>query len=172
MEVWFQDELRAGQQGTVTRKWAPTGTRPTAVRQTEYKWAYVFASVCVETGDSVALISPTVNTYLMNVHLRHLSEQLGPQRHAVLILDGAGWHKANDLQVPVNITLLHLPPYSPELNPVERVWHWLRDRKLSNRVLPADDDLDALLAEVITQITPERFRSTCHTDWLTTEHER
>lgn len=84
----------------------------------------------------------------------------------------AGWHKANDLQVPVNITLLHLPPYSPELNPVERVWHWLRDRKLSNRVLPAGDDLDALLAEVITQITPERFRSLCHTDWLTTEHER
>lgn len=141
------------------------------MRQTEYKWAYVFASICPETGNSVALIAPTVNTYLMNVHLRHLSEELGPDRHAVLILDGAGWHTGNDVQVPPNLTLLFLPPYSPELNPVERVWRWLRDRKLSNRILPADHDLDALLADAFTEIAPERFRSICHTDWLSTEHE-
>lgn len=140
------------------------------MRQTEYKWAYVFASVCPETGESVALIAPTVNSYLMNVHLRHLSEQLGPQRHAVLILDGAGWHTAKGLEVPENVTPLLLPSYSPELNPVERVWHWLRDRKLSNRNLPAGDQLDALLAQVIRQITPERFRTLCHTDWLTPRH--
>ena len=106
----------------------------------------------------------------MNVHLRHLSEELGTQRHAVLILDGAGWHTANDLEAPANITLLVLPPYSPELNPVERVWHWLRDRKLSNRILPADEELDSLLGEVFTDITPERFRSICHTEWLEAEH--
>jgi len=172
VEVWFQDELRAGQQGTLTRKWAPRGSRPTAVRQTEYKWAYVFASICPATGGSVALIAPTVNTYLMNAHLRHVSEELGPDRHAVLILDGAGWHRSNDLAVPDNVTLLHLPPYSPELNPVERVWRWLRDRKLSNRILPADAEMDALLAEVMTAISPERFKSLCHVDWLETVHDR
>ena len=141
------------------------------MRQTEYKWAYVFASVCPATGDSVALIAPTVNTYIMNVHLRHLSEELGPDRHAVLILDGAGWHTGNEVQVPPNITLLLLPPYSPELNPVERVWRWLRDRKLSNRILPAGDELDALLAEAMRGISPERLRSICHTHWLETVHE-
>lgn len=169
--MWFEDELRAGQQGTLTRVWAPIGTRPTAVRQTEYKWAYVFASVCPRTGESVALIAPTVNTHLMNAHLRHLSEHLGSSRYAVLILDGAGWHRSRDLNVPANITLLLLPPYSPELNPVERVWRWLRDRKLSNRVLPADAELDALLAEVFNDITPARFRSLCHADWLVPERE-
>jgi transposase len=117
------------------------------------------------------LIAPTVNTYLMNAHLRHVSEALGSGRHAVLILDGAGWHKSNDLRVPANVTLLHLPPYSPELNPVERVWRWLRDRKLSNRILPADAELDALLAEAMTAISPERFRSICHVEWLETVHE-
>ena len=68
-----------------------------------------------------ALIAPTVNAYLMNVPLRHLSEELKPHRHAVLTLDGAGRHTAGGLQVPSNITLLCLPAYSPELNPVERV---------------------------------------------------
>jgi transposase len=102
----------------------------------------------------------------MNVHLRHLSEELGDDRHAVLILDGAGWHTAHEIDVPENVTLLFLPPYSPELNPVERVWGWLRDRKLSNRILPADAALDALLAEIITDIPPERLRSLTRTEWL------
>ena len=120
----------------------------------------------------MALIAPTVNTHLMNAHLRHLSEELGPDRHAVLILDGAGWHKSNGLVVPDNITLRHLPPYSPELNPVERVWRWLRDRTLSNRILPADAELDALLAQAMNAISPQRFRSICHVDWLDHGHER
>jgi len=154
VEVWFQDELRAGQQGTLTRK-----------------WAYVFASICPATGESegesVALIAPTANTFLMNAHLHHLSEELGPDLHAVLILDGAGWHKSKALVVPDHV----MQPYSPELNPLERVWYWLRDRKLSNRILPADAELDALLGEAITAITPERFRSLCHVDWMQTPHD-
>jgi transposase len=114
----------------------------------------------------VSLIAPTVSTHLMNVHLRHLSEHLGCDRHAVLILDGAGWHTSNDLEIPENITLLLLPPYSPELNPVERVWLWLRQRKLSNRLLPADEQLDQLLGELITGISAKRLRSLTRTEWL------
>lgn len=155
----------------MTRIWARTGTRPTAVRQTEYKWAYIFASVCPKTGESVALVAPTVNTYLMNVHLQHISEQLGEDRHAVLILDGAGWHRSNALNIPTNITLLPLPPYSPELNPVERLWAWIRHRKLSNHALPADEELDALLCKVMRNISAQRLRSICRTSWIEMERE-
>lgn len=158
--------MRTGQQGTLTRVWARCGSRPRAVRQTEYKWAYVFGSICPATGESVALIAPTVNTYLMNVHLRHVSEALGDDRHAVLILDGAGWHTSKELVVPDNITLLFLPPYSPELNCVERVWLWLRQHTLSNRILPADKDLDHLLGEAFVSIPPSRLQSLTRTAWL------
>ena len=121
VEVWFQDEARIGQQGTLTNVWAQRGSRPTIVKQTEYEWVYIYGAVNPGTGESSALITPTVNTDYMNAHLRCISQQVGPQRHVVLVLDRAGWHVAKALEVPANMTLLHLPPYSPELNPVERV---------------------------------------------------
>jgi transposase len=114
----------------------------------------------------VTLVAPTVNTHLMNAHLRHVSEYLGPDRHAVLIMDGAGWHTSNDLVTPDNVTTLLLPPYSPELNPVERLWLWLRQHKLSNRLLPADNALDDLLGDVMLELDPERIRSLTRTSWI------
>ena len=71
----------------------------------------------------------------MNLHLSEISSQVAASAHAVLILNGAGWHQeGGDLRVPANISLLHLPPYSPELNPVENIWQFLRQNFLSNRV--------------------------------------
>lgn len=127
IEVWFQDEARFGQQGTLTKVWAPKGSRPTAVKQTEYEWVYLFAAVNPMTGDSSAMLAPTVNTDYMNEHLRFIGKQAGKDKHVVLVLDQAGWHVAKALKVPDNITLLHLPPYSPELNPIERLWAYLEE---------------------------------------------
>jgi hypothetical protein len=80
--VWFQDEARVGQQGTLTRVWGERGGRPRAVRQTEYKWGYVFGAVDPLTGQSSALIAPTVNTELMNTHPRMIAEEAGEDVHA------------------------------------------------------------------------------------------
>ena len=102
---WYvTDEARVGQQGTLTRMWAPTGSRPTAVRQTEYEWVYLWAAVEPASGASVAMITPTVNTDLMNTFLQGLSETLASDEHAVLVLDNAGWHVARALAIPTNIT--------------------------------------------------------------------
>ena len=167
VEVWFQDQARIGQQGTLTRVWADKGSRPTALRQTEYHWLYLFAAVNPLTGDSSALIAPTVHTGLMNAHLRMISQQVGPQRHVVLVLDNAGWHVAHALRVPDNLTLLFLPPYSPELNPVERVWDWLRSHHLSNRVFADYDDLFDQTRDSWNRLDQARLRSITATDWLT-----
>jgi transposase len=129
--------------------------------------ACVFASICATTGESRALIALTVNTYLLNAHLLRASGQPGPQRHSVLILDGAGWYTSHDLQVSENITLMHVPPHSPQLNPVERVWARLRDRALSNPPLPAVEELDALHAAAITGVSTQRFRSLATPSGLT-----
>lgn len=169
VEVWTQDEARIGQQGTLTSVWAPTGSRPTAVKQTEYEGLYLWAAVNPVTGESCAIITPTVSTTLMNEHLRQISSQAGPERHVVLVLDRAGWHVAKALAVPPNLTLLHLPPYSPELNPTERVWGYLRSHYLGNRVYKDYDDLFDHCTISWNRLDEECLRSITHTAWITHE---
>jgi transposase len=164
---WFvQDEARIGQQGTVTRLWARTGSRPSAVRQTEYQWVYLWAAAEPATGASIAMITPTVNTDLMNQFLRGLSGELAADEHAVLALDNAGWHVANALKIPENITLLPLPAYSPELNSAELLWLWLRSHQLSNRIY---EDYDELLRETDRAwltLDAKTIKSICACPWI------
>ena len=94
--------------------WAERGSRPTAVKQTEYEWAYISAAVNPITGRALGVITPDMDTSVMNDLLWNLSLELGEHRHAVLVWDGAGFHTSGRLEVPGNITLLRLPPYSPE----------------------------------------------------------
>ena len=83
----------------------------------------------------------------MQEHLTEISATVDPGAHAVLILDQAGWHTTAKLIVPENITLLPLPPRSPELNPVENIWQYIRDNWLSNRVFKSYDDIVAFCCE-------------------------
>lgn len=168
--MWFQDEARIGQQGTLTRVWSQRGSRPRAVRQTEYQWAYVFGAVDPLTGQSWALIAPTVNARLMSVHLKMICQEAGDDTHVVLVLDGAGWHKANELVVPQNMTLLFLPPYSPELMPMERVWAWMRQHDLSNRVFKDAAAIDQACVQSWNKLTPERLMTITATQWITHEN--
>jgi len=159
------DEARVGQQGTLTRVWARTGSRPAAVRQTEYEWVYLWAAVEPATGRSVGMITPGVDTALMGTFLAGLSGTLAPGEHAVLALDNAGWHTAKCLAVPENVSLLFLPPYSPELDPVERLWQWLRAHRLSNRAFADYDDLLRGAAAAWDSLHEATIRSVCACSW-------
>lgn len=141
LRVYFEDEARFGQQGTLTNVWAPQGTRPRAVRQTEYGYLWVLGVVCPATGHAEGLLSPRLNTAVVNTFLEQFSGTLGEDEHAVLIWDGAGFHTSGALQTPANVTVLRLPAYSPELNPVENLWHYLKSHFWSNR---SYDDYEAL----------------------------
>ena len=166
VRTFFMDEARLGQQGTLTRIWAPTGSRPTAVKQTKYEWIYLYAAVEPASGESVALLAPNADTGTFNVFLQMLSKELKEKEHAVLILDGAGWHKSKKRVMPENITCLLLPPYSPELNPVENLWHYLRSHHLSN---PAYDDYDQLLdagGDAWRKLTSDIVKSVCRCPYL------
>lgn len=77
---------------------------------------------------------PRADTQAMNLHLIEIGTQVAPGAHAIIIIDGAGWHTAKSLIAPDNISLLRLPPYSPELNPQENIWQYLRQNALANRV--------------------------------------
>jgi transposase len=154
----------------LTHVWAPRGSRPRAVKQTEYDWIYLYGAVNPRNGNSVALLAPTVNTFVMNQHLRMISEHVGPNTHVVLVLDQAGWHMSRGLQVLENITLLPLPPYSPELNPIERLWSWLKSHQLSNRVYADYDDLLDSGSAAWNTLTPERLKTICHANWIEREN--
>lgn len=167
LEIWFQDEVRIGQQGTLANVWAAKGSRPTVVRQTEYDWVYIFGAVNPHTGKSSALITPTVNTQYMNHHLKHISEEAGADSHVVLVLNQAGWHIAKALVVPENITLFHLPPYSPELNPVERLWAYMKSHYLSNRIFKNYNDIFNAAKTSWNRITKEMFMTICRDEKVT-----
>ncbi len=134
IEIWFQDEARVGQQGTLTRIWAKRGTRPPAPRDQRRSWAYILGAVCPARRATSALVLPRLDAGTVSLHLADIAQAVAPGAHAVLVLDGAGFHIAGALEIPDNISLLTLPPYSPELNPIENVWEYLRGNILSNTV--------------------------------------
>lgn len=133
VDVWFQDDARFGQQNTTTRLWAERGTRPRAIKQQQFEYAYLFGSVCPNRGIGEAMVVPWVNKETMIHHLGQISQVTERGRHAVVIMDGAGWHSNDIAEQFDNVSIIKLPPYSPELNPIEQVWIWLRQHYLANQ---------------------------------------
>lgn len=168
LELRWQDEARIGQQGTLTRVRAERGSRPAAPRDQRYSWAYLFGAICPARGIGAALVLPLANADMMNPHLAEISANVASGAHALLTIDGAGWHQTGGrLRVPENITLLHLPPYSPELNPVENVRAYLRGNKLSNRVFGTHEAIVDACAEAWTWLAaqPERIAAIGAREW-------
>jgi transposase len=114
--------------------WWKRGERAPGLADKRFTFAYIFAAIEPGSDNAFALIMPHVNTEAMQQFLDCFSQSLAEDEHAVVVLDRAGWHGGNDLKVPPNVTLVPLPAYSPELNPVERVWLYLKERFLAHRL--------------------------------------
>lgn len=142
------------------------GSRPVRPLQNEYEWVYLYGAVNPQTGESCALVLPWADTDMMQLHLDALSQQVGPDRQVVLVLDNAGWHTTGRLKVPQNITLLPLPAYTPELNVVERLWHWVKDHEFSNRVYPTYEELADEVCSIWQHLEPTRILTVCRCSWL------
>jgi transposase len=168
VRVYFQDEARFGTQGTITRVWARKGSRPRAVRQNGREWLYVMIAVCAVTGDASALIMPELNTAVVNLFLEQFARELPAGVHAVLIWDGAGFHTGGDLVVPAGVSLIRLPPYSPELNPVENLWHYLRSHHWSNRMYDGYEDLKAEAVRSLGVVCQDidKLKTICNADYV------
>ena len=155
----------------MTYVWAERGSRPRAPRDQRYDWVYIFGAVCPARGMGVGLVLPEANAEAMNLHLAEIGRNVSPGAHAVVLLDGAGWHQTGGrISVPDNLSLLHLPPYSPELNPAENVWQYLRQNFLSNRVFDSYEAIvDACCAAWNALMTrPDCIRSIAQREWAKT----
>jgi len=152
----------------MTTVWAARGSRPTAVRQTQYDYLWVIAAACPATGVAAGIIMPHLDTATINALLGEFSRQLAPDVQAVLIWDGAGSYTAKALEVPANVSLIRLPPYSPELNPIENLWHYLRSHYWSNRFYGDWEELKgaAVAAMVAVGTDADRIKSICAVPYL------
>jgi DDE superfamily endonuclease len=148
--------------------WAERGSRPSAPRDQRYAWVYLFGAVCPARGVGAGLVLPVANAAAMNLHLAEISRQVAPGAHAVVTLDRAGWHQQGGrLRVPDNISLLPLPPYSPELNGAENIWQYLRQNQLSNRVFDSQADIVDACSTAWNDFTadPARVTSITAREW-------
>jgi transposase len=144
----FQDEARFGRINDVRRAWAPKPIRPLCRAMLTHEYTYAYSAVNVQTGELDSLILPHVNTECMQLFIDEVGAR-HPNQKIVMVLDGAGWHTSHALSAPPNLYLLSLPPYAPELNPVEHLWDELREKYFHNRAFDSmralEDQLEAAL---------------------------
>lgn len=161
----FFDESRFGTHSKIGCGWFKKNTRPAVKMKLGYKNFYLYSGVDAKDGSSFSLVMPLVNTEAMSVFLAELSKEY-PSDRIALIMDGAGWHKSTDLKVPENIKIFFLPPYSPELNPVERLWLYIKKHILSNKIYKTIDDLEDALCGFINQLSQEVVKNICTATYL------
>lgn len=126
------------------------------------------AAVCPQTGQSIGMLSPYISTEVVDVYLKQFAGELATNVHAVLIWDQAGFHMSKELVVPENITIIELPAYSPELNPVENLWQYLRNHYWANRSYGDYDDLREAACDAWQAVclTAEMIKSICQADYI------
>jgi transposase len=155
--------------------WVRKGSRPRVIVAQRYQWLYLYAFVHPASGRTEWLLLPTVTGQVFTLALAHFAQAVGagPTRRILLVLDRAGWHTTQELDVPEGMHLLFLPPYSPELQPCERLWP-LTNEALANRHFQSLDDLEAAQAQrcVVLQQQPETIRALTHYHWWPPIHPK
>ena len=138
------------------------------LRDVGHPSAWMIGAVCPARDTGVALVMTRLDTAAMNLFLAELGQAIAPGAHGIVLMDKAGWHTSGDLVVPENLSLIFLPPYSPELNPIERLWLHLRDNRLSHCVFQTTDEIVDSCCDAWNWLLGQtgRIRSLCSYPWL------
>lgn len=163
--VFFMDEARFGTHSKISHGWFKKGSRSRVKFKLGFKYFYVYSAVEPQTGEVFTLFLPRVNAENMSLFLEKLT-QAYPDENITLVMDGAGWHRAKKLEIPRQIRPVYLPPYSPELNPVERLWLSLKRDTIRNKVYDSLDTLQHAVTLAVQSITRDKILSLCKVDWL------
>ena len=163
----FQDEAGFGRINKPKYCWCVKGVRPITPCHHIREFRYVYGAVEPLTGESSFLILPYCNTDCMNVFLKELSASY-PDDYIVLAADRATWHRSKSLEIPKNIEIFHLPPATPEMNPIEQIWKEIRKRGFKNEIFKTLDHVVDRLCETICSIAPATIKSITHRKWLST----
>ncbi|MCY4307601.1 MAG: IS630 family transposase [Rhodobacteraceae bacterium] len=158
VDVWFRDEARIGQKGMLSRVWACKGTRPRTPRDCRHGYCCLFSALCPARGGAIGHVCGRANAIGMNRPLEDVGSMVPRGRHALVIFDGAGWHRSRDLACPDNASVLRLPPHSPELNSAEDVFQFLKSNHCASRVIDATGDVKTRVAAAWEAFTGQSDR--------------
>jgi hypothetical protein len=151
VKVLFQDEGRFGRISDPGHCWAPKDIRPTVPAHIVREYTHAFSAVCPHSGESFSLILPYADTEAMQIFLKECSLYFKEYR-IIMVMDRAAWHRSNDIGEYENIRVLHQPSYSPELNPVEHLWEYIRENYLKNCIWSTLDELELKLESILKNI--------------------
>lgn len=157
--LYYQDETRYGQKTITSGIWSPKGVRPEYKNQNGFLNSWIYGSINIENGKKFGLVLPTLNSENMQIFLNSFSRTIKKNEHILLILDGSKAHNNNKIVIPKNITLHFLPPYSPQLNPIERLWSYLKRNYLSFKLYEKIDDIIQAGSEAWNQISDQIIKS-------------
>ena len=161
----FEDEAGFGRINKPKRCWCSEGQRPSVPCHHIREYRYAFGAVEPLSGESFFLTMPNCDTECTNVFLEKLSKQYANDV-ILLVCDGAAWHKSKALQCPENIQLLSIPPYTPEMNPIEQIWKQIRSMGFRNEVFNSLDDVLTRLCETICRFTNDMVKSITGRKWI------
>ena len=130
-----------------------------------FKNFYLYSAIELGTGDNLTLELPYVNTDCLNIFLDQLSK-FYPNNKILLVMDGAGWHKSKKLVLPSNIEIIYLPPYSPELNPVERFWEHIKRYTIRNKIYLTLPSIKDAVANFINNLPQDDIKTLCSVNYL------
>jgi hypothetical protein len=167
LRLMFQDEARFGRISDVRRCWDKKPSRPMVRAMMTQQYTYAYGAVSPVDGRFDSLILPLVNGECMQLFLNEISARY-PNENIVIVLDGAGGHRSQELELAENMRTVFLPPYSPELNPQEHVWDELREKFFHNRAFDSMDALEMHLEVGLRTLetNPDRMRSLTCWDWI------
>ena len=164
VRLMFQDEAGFGRINKPKYCWCRKGLRPSVPCLHIREYHYAYGAVEPLTGESFFLVMPYCNTDCMNIFLCELSKEF-PDDYLIIVMDRASWHKAKGLCIPDNIRLLFLPPATPEMNPIEQIWAWLRLHGFRNEVFQTLDKVVDRLCDTICSLDSLKVQSITHRDW-------
>ena len=161
----FQDEAGFGRINKPKRCWCPKEVRPVTPCHHIREYRYAYGAVEPKTGDSFFLVLPYCNTDCMNVYLEHLSNNY-PDDLILLVMDKASWHRSMGLVIPDNIRILHIPPYTPEMNPIEQIWKEIRKIGFKNKAFSTLEKVVDRLCETMNSLTNDMVKSITGRNWI------
>jgi len=164
LRVMFQDEAGFGRINKPKRCWCPKGCRPAVPCQHIREYTYAYAAASPHDGEMVSLILPKTNAMCMSIFLKEVSSRF-PDEQILMIMDKAAWHTAGTLQVPDNIEIFPLLPYSPELNPIENIWDEVREKGFNNEVFNSLVLVENRLCDTLFDLENDMNRVKSITGW-------
>ncbi len=165
-ELYFFDESRFETHSNIVgHGWFEKGRRTALKYNLGYKNFYLYSSVNPLNGNNFSLILPNVDTVNFNVFLKEFVKTLGT-KEAIIIVDGASWHRSKALDIPENVKIIIQPPYSPELNPVEKLWQYIKRHTIKNRLFEKLSLIENSICEMLKSMTKQQLMTICNANYI------